>query len=201
MARLLAARALLLSASGSFFAEALERPATPAERAVLALRSPIRWREIVQVLDHHVEPVERRMIAAGLLTTREERRRNHVLAMLPFALLFAFGRQIDVGMMATSGRYMILLMLGICARFIRWASDPRTREGGRLGEAASGPRLRPRRPPRHDLAVPCSPDGSGRIGLGLFPLSARTPGYGGGCGCNGAAGGAAAREEVRRLRR
>src|SRR5688572_623984 len=61
--RLLTARALVMTGANMFRIVPRDRTATPAERSVLALPSPFRWRAIVRALDSHVEPVERRMIA------------------------------------------------------------------------------------------------------------------------------------------
>src|SRR5687767_7681323 len=47
--RLLTARALVMAGANMFRVVPSDRVATPAERSVLALRSPIRWREIALV--------------------------------------------------------------------------------------------------------------------------------------------------------
>jgi uncharacterized protein (TIGR04222 family) len=200
--RLLAARALVMAGANMFRVVPRDRIVTPAERSVLALRSPFRWREIVRVLDSHAEPVERRMIAGGLLTSREQRRNIQLLTMLPYLLLFAFGAgKVMVGIARDRPVAFLVLLLAATAvlAFIRWAHvDQRTRAGQ---AALADARRRAQRlkiaptAPETDLAVALYGTavlvGSGWAGF--HQLGKDRPGGGAGCGggnsCGGGCGG------------
>jgi uncharacterized protein (TIGR04222 family) len=131
--RLLAARSLIMTGRNRFRAIAAGPTDSSAERNVLAMPAPIRWREIELALKSYAEPVQRRLIAAGLLMSPEERLNVRFRAMLPYLMLFAFGAtKWMIGDMRDRpvGYLTGLLVLTVAVAVIRWVTiDPRTEAG------------------------------------------------------------------------
>ena len=134
VARLLAARALVMTGRDRFEAASDAAATTPAEAGVLALRAPIRWRDIGRALHSHAEPLERRLVAAGLLIDKAERATLRFWATLPYALLIAFGAtKLMVGEARDrpTGYLTVLLILTTVVAFVRWITVDRRTEAGR----------------------------------------------------------------------
>ena len=133
VARLLAARALVMTGKNRFNVASRETAASPAERSVLALLPPIRWREIAYVLKSYAEPLERRMIAGGLLMSDDERGNIRFWTTLPYAMLLAFGAtKLIIGDARDRpiGYLTGLLVLTAAFAVLRWFSvDRRTQAG------------------------------------------------------------------------
>ncbi|HEY5710580.1 MAG TPA: TIGR04222 domain-containing membrane protein [Allosphingosinicella sp.] len=133
VSRLLAVRALAMN--GKTFTIGARLPElSQAERSVLALSAPIKWRDIQGTLFPYAEPLERRMVAAGLLTSREENSNLRFWAMLPYAVLLMFGatkwvigdlRERPIGYLT------VLLVMTAVFALIRWLSIDRRTEAGR----------------------------------------------------------------------
>lgn len=133
VARLLAAGALVMTGRDRFSVAARASAASPAESSVLALLPPIRWREIAQVLKSYAEPLEDRLVAAGLLMDDAERNAVRFWVMVPYAMLLTFGatkwfigdvRDRPVGYLTG------LLVLTAAFAAFRWISiDRRTQAG------------------------------------------------------------------------
>lgn len=139
VSRLLAARALVISGR-EFGIGARDSALSPAERSVVALPAPIHWRDIRGTLIPYAEPLERRMVAAGLLTSREENGNIRFRSILPYAALFMFGatkwvigdlRERPVGFLT------ILLLLTAAFAVIRWLTIDRRTEAGRKALAVA----------------------------------------------------------------
>lgn len=139
-ARLLAARALALIDRKSFRAIDRDKAASPAEKDVLRLASPIHWREIRLALKPHVRPLVQRLTGAGLLVDAQEGARIRFLAISPYLLLFAFGAAkwiLGAARDRPVGYLTLLLMLTVAFAILRWLSiDRRTRAAHEEIEAA-----------------------------------------------------------------
>jgi uncharacterized protein (TIGR04222 family) len=133
VSRLLAARALLMSGK-EFGIGAPGAALSQAERSVIALPAPIRWRDIKDILIPYAEPLERRMVEAGLLTSRAEAANIRFWTMLPYAMLLMFGatkwvigdlRERPVGFLTA------LLVFTAAFAIVRWVTLDRRTEAGR----------------------------------------------------------------------
>lgn len=91
VARLLAARALIMYGKDMFAVTAPEVAVTPAERSVVALPSPMHWSRIEETLRAYAQPLERKLADAGLIMSRIERANLRFWAVLPYLMLIAFG--------------------------------------------------------------------------------------------------------------
>ncbi|MDQ8756464.1 TIGR04222 domain-containing membrane protein [Sphingosinicella sp. LHD-64] len=91
VARLLAARDLVMTGKDHFSVHGRGGGATAAEKSVLALYPPVRWRDIEQALKPYVEPIARKLAKAGLLVTDGEHANLRFYAVLPYLMLFVFG--------------------------------------------------------------------------------------------------------------
>jgi uncharacterized protein (TIGR04222 family) len=133
VARLLAANALVMTGKDRFSIAVDAKAGSKAENSVLALRPPIRWREVVDSLRPHVEPVERRLVAAGLLMSHDELAVVRRRATLPYLLLFVFGAtKLAIGLMRDRpvGFLTLLLVVTAVLAILRWLTvDPRTQAG------------------------------------------------------------------------
>lgn len=91
VARLLATKALMMTGKDHFSVQDRSGGATLAERSVLALYPPVRWRDIEQALKPYADPVARKLTQAGLLVSDGERANLRFYALLPYVMLFTFG--------------------------------------------------------------------------------------------------------------
>ena len=140
VARLLAARSLSMLGRNRFGVATGATATSPAERSVLALVPPIRWREIAYVIKPYSEPLERKLIGAGLLMTHEERASMRFWGVLPYLMLLAFGAtKLIIGDARDKpvGYLTALLAATAVLAVIRWASlDRRTHAGHKAVAAA-----------------------------------------------------------------
>ena len=133
VARLLAARSLVMTGRNRFSIAAGATAESAAERSVLALHSPVRWREIQLALKSYSDPLEQRMIGVGLLMSDAERANVRFWAALPYAMLIAFGATKliigDVRDRPTGYLTALIALAALCA-VVRWFSiDRRTKAG------------------------------------------------------------------------
>jgi uncharacterized protein (TIGR04222 family) len=138
--RLLSARALVMIGKNRFSVKSPERAETPAERSVLALEAPIRWREIELALQSYIEPLEQRMITAGLLMTEEERGNVRFWSTLPYAMLITFGAtKLIIGDARDRpiGYLTALVVLTVLFAVIRWFNIDRRTQAGRAAVVAA----------------------------------------------------------------
>jgi uncharacterized protein (TIGR04222 family) len=200
VSRLLAARALAMSGK-TFTAGARAPDLSAAERSVVALPAPIGWRDIKDRLIPYAEPLERKMVAAGLLTSRAEQANIRFRTILPFVALFMFGatkwvigdlRERPVGYLT------ILLLLTAAFAMIRWLSiDRRTAAGLKALAIARESSLRLKRAPTTpEVGLAVALFGTAVLaGSGWSDFhKLRSAGdgigsYGGGGGCGGGGGG------------
>jgi uncharacterized protein (TIGR04222 family) len=140
VARLLVGRALVMVGRNRFSVAAGATGDTPAERSVLALQAPIRWREIQLALKAYAGPLEERLIALGLFVRDGELAALRFRATLPYALLVGFGAiKLIIG--DARGRptaYLTaFLALTVLGAAVRWFTiDRRTRAGVEAVEQA-----------------------------------------------------------------
>ena len=108
-----------------------DRAISPAERSVLALHQPVRWQDISQALQHHVERLRQRMIVAGLLVTDAQRASLRFWALLPWLMLLTFGAVLGLSG-AVGGQPFLIALLVVTLIFAALRAvtiDERTRAG------------------------------------------------------------------------
>lgn len=108
---------------GKLFRSIANSGARGAERAVLALRSPFVWSDIVAALRPESAALRRRLESAGLLLDTDERRRLRLLAIAPYAALLLFGAIRLLADIARDGPLFVLsvmLLLTLIPMAIRW---------------------------------------------------------------------------------
>lgn len=131
VARLVVAGSLAVTAKRRFRVMSRPTGVTGAEASILALRVPVRWREIGGALRMHAEMIRRRLSSAGLIIDDVERARMRFWSTLPYVALLAFGSAEWVIGEADPANYLAALvaatvLLAIC----RWTSiDCRTHAG------------------------------------------------------------------------
>lgn len=196
---LLACGALSGAGRASFHVDRRGGGRNHAEAAALALPSPVRWKDLDEVLRGAAEPAERRLVAAGMAVDRAEAARLRWLATLPLLLLTAFGviRWVVGVERDRPVEYLAIALLATAVLAgVRFRSvEPHTRAGGRaLAEArarAARLRLAPTAP-EVDLAVALFGTGV-LVGSPWEALhqarSAEGDSGGGGCGSDGDGGG------------
>jgi len=160
VARLLSVRALALTGKDRFHAELRNAGRTPAERSVLAIPAEPKWPAIARVVKPHAEPIERKLVAGGLLMDRATLWQMRFWQTSPWLLLFVFGaikwkvgemRHRPVGILTA---FLIVTLVFALIRFI--AVDRRTRGGVVALQTARDRSARLRRAPtapETDLAV------------------------------------------------
>jgi len=160
VARLLAARRLAMVGRDKFAPDRNGAGGTAAERSVLALSAPVGWPAIARALSAHAKPIERRLIADGLMIDARTALQMRFFQTLPYLLLLGFGAiKWEVGTMRDRPVGFLTLLLIATAVFalIRWvAVDRKTRGGHRaLDEARAGAQRLRRGPPANeaDLGV------------------------------------------------
>ena len=151
VARLLASGGLEMAGKDHFLVTPGATGASAAERTVLALPSPIRWRDLKRALAACTDPLEQRLTQRGLLMDAAERAALRFWATFPYALLVAFGA---IKMIVGSARerpvgYLTaLVILTVIAAGVRWYSiDRRTEAGEKALEDARARAQRIRRAP------------------------------------------------------
>ena len=213
VARLLAARSLVMIGKKGFHAQMPDAGRTAAERSVLALPGELTWPKIVRTLQPEAEPIGRRLVADGLMMDAGLIQQMRFWQTLPYFLLFSFG---TIKLMVGEARHrpvgylaLFLLVTAILAA-IRWFAVERRTQGGlaALDDARSGAerlRLAPTAPEAglavalfgtvvlagsgwsdfHQLRTAKAGDGGGWSGCG----GSSGGDGGGGCGGGGCGGG------------
>lgn len=198
VARLLAARALTLVDKNRFQVLARDGERSTAEFGVLALPAPVRWPDIERTLRSFAEPVERKLISAGLIMDRGLTYQMRFWQTSPYLLLLAFGAiKWEIGTVRERpvGYLTALLILTALLGLIRWfVVDRRTRAGLEALKLARTRSERLRRAPvasETDLAVALFGT-SVLVGSGWAPfhqLRTSSSGDGGGSGSSDGGGG------------
>lgn len=200
VARLLAARELIMIGKDRFRTDAGAAGRTAAERSVLTL-SAARWPAIEGALKPHAEPIERELVSAGLLMDRALILKMRFWQTSPYFLLLAFGAaKWIVGSMRDRpvGFLTALLVATTVFALIRWFRvDRRTRSGhAALSVARSGCERLSRAPTTTETDLAVALFGTTvLVGSGLsdfHTLRAPSSGIGGGssgCGDGGGGGG------------
>jgi uncharacterized protein (TIGR04222 family) len=210
VAGLLASRRLVMTGRNRFKPIPGERTGSGMGARILALPSPISWRQIEIVLAAPIASLVRRLAAAGLVMDREELTKTRLLATLPYLLLFLFGAgKWAVGMARDRPIVDLTALLVATALFagLRWfRMDPRTRAGREVvsEERRKADRLR-RAPTNPEVGMAVALFGTAVLAgsgwEGFHKARAATPGGGGGCsgggggtcgdggGCGGGCGG------------
>jgi len=133
VARLLAAGALVVQDGKRFLRGGGTGGNGALDRALLAVPMPADWAGFEKATKAHVGPVERRLIAGGLILDKGEARRIGLIAALPLLALFAFGaakfmlglsRDKPVGFLAA---FLIVTLIAILIRI--FVVDRRTQRG------------------------------------------------------------------------
>ena len=205
VARLLAARSLVMIGKKGFHAQTREAGRTAAERSVLALPGELSWPEIARSLKPHAEPIGYRLIADGLMMDAGLTLQMRFWQTLPYFLLLAFGAiKLMVGEMRDRpvGYLTGFLILTAILALIRWfAVDRRTQGGHAVLDDARSSAARLKRAPtttETDLAVALFGTavlvGSGwsdfhELRTASAAGGGTSGGDGGGGGCSGGGGG------------
>ena len=151
VARLLASGALEMAGRDQFAVAPGASGASAAERRLLAMRSPIGWRELKAALETSTGPLEQRLVQRGLVMDAGERARLRFWATLPFALLIAFGAiKMIIGAARDRpiGFLTALVVVTVVVAIVRWISvDRRTQAGLQALEEARARAQRIRRAP------------------------------------------------------
>ena len=133
VARLLATRALAMVGKKGFHARTRGVGRTEAELAVLALPGELSWKGISRSLKSHAEPIERRLVADGLLMNARLTLQTRFWQTLPYFLLLPFGAiKVIVGEMRHRpvGYLVLLVILTAILAVIRWFAVDRRTQGG-----------------------------------------------------------------------
>lgn len=209
LARLLARGALAVE-KRELVARAPDAGESAAERTVLRLPKPISVHSAESALASEAEPVERRLVAAGLLIDAAAARRLRWRQTAPYLALLGFGAikwVVGVWRDRPVGFLTALLLLTAVLAVVRWHNvDRRTRAGERLlrHEQARADRLRRAPMPHetdqavalfgtavlagsayagyHDLRRPTGGDGGGSASSDGGDSGGGDGGGGGGCG-------------------
>lgn len=121
---------------------------TLAERRVVALSSPVRWKDVTDTLTGPAETGERRLEEKGLLLDKATARQMRLIQSAPLGLLFAFGltKWIIGSMRDRPVAYLgVLLVLTFLAAILRYSVLERRTRTGKLAVAqarADAARLR-----------------------------------------------------------
>lgn len=131
--RLLSINALTMIGKDQFGTRDKSRAVTRAERDVVSLQPPVGWSPIARTLKAAAEPVQRRLISAGLMLDGDEVMRLRLWQAAPYVLVLFFGaakwiigshRGHPVGFLIAL--MVVTLVLGLIRFF---AVDRRTRAG------------------------------------------------------------------------
>lgn len=133
VARLLAARALFIVGKSQFQPDNNHPTRNPAERSVLALSAPARWKAVERAIEAHADPIRRRLISNELLMDGGTVWQMRFWQTTPYLLLLLFGAiKLEVGMSRDRpvGYLTLLLILTAILALVRFlAVDRRTRSG------------------------------------------------------------------------
>lgn len=133
VARLLGTGALAMIGRNEFAPTPGATSASGAEAGVLALRGPVSWTAIERALKPHAQPMARQLRDSGLLLSPHERSGLGGWAVLPYALVFAFGAiKLTIGVMRDKpvGFLAGLLIVTAVLALIRYATIDRRTRGG-----------------------------------------------------------------------
>lgn len=153
VARLLASGALVLQDGKRFLRGDGTAGPGSLDRALLAVAMPADWIELAKATKPHVAPVERRLVAGGLVMDKGEARWIGLIAALPLLALFALGaaklilglsRDRPVGFLAA-----LLVLTAIVVLIRIFTVDRRTRGGMAALDNARERHERLRRAPTH----------------------------------------------------
>lgn len=142
MARLFAAHAVTLTTGGLFQPDPRHSDRSDAERSVLGIDGPAKWRTIASAIEPHAWPVRQRLIRGGKLMTERSVLALRVWQTLPYLLLIVFGAikwEIGTQRERPVGYLTALLILTAVLALIRFCIvDRRTRAGqAAIDEACS----------------------------------------------------------------
>lgn len=104
-----------------------------AERAVLALSSPIGWSALRRAIDATAQDVDRRLVRRGLLMERGEARTNALITALPLIglLLLGLGKALIGSARGHAVGYLVLFMVVTALTIMaRWLTATRKTRGG-----------------------------------------------------------------------
>jgi uncharacterized protein (TIGR04222 family) len=131
--RLLAAGSAVVQSGGTFQIRDLRRGHTLAERRVVALGSPVRWKDILKAVADPAEAAERKLEQRGLLMDAANAMQLRLIQTAPLLLLFLFGvAKWSVGALRDKpvGILTALLVVTFFAALLRFGViDRRTRAG------------------------------------------------------------------------
>lgn len=155
--RLLAAGCAIVQSGGTLQIRDPRGGRTLAERRVVALSSPIRWKDVTDTLTGPAETGERRLEEKGLLLDKATALQMRLIQTAPLVLLFAFGltKWIIGSMRDRPVAYLgALLVLTFFAALLRLGMfDRRTRAGKQVVAEARADAARLRRAVPSDEAA------------------------------------------------
>ena len=161
--RLLTSGKIVFDGSKKFAVAAVGSPANDTERSVLALGGSPNWSAVQRTLAAQAQPVEKRLVGAGLLIDDALGWQMRFWQTLPYLLLLAFGTiKLQIGMARDKpvGFLTALLIATSVFALIRFgALDRRTRGGRRVLAKARATSERVKRAPTNDEAA---------LGVALF---------------------------------
>jgi uncharacterized protein (TIGR04222 family) len=133
VSRLLTSGALQMAGTDEFRPQARDAGRTPAERSVLALPAPSRWKDVTRALTPYSEPIRERLVTNGLLMESGTVWAMRFWQTTPYLLLLVFGAvKWDIGVERGRPVGFLTLFLVVTAIFalIRFATvDRKTRAG------------------------------------------------------------------------
>ena len=130
--RLMASGAI--EVEGNSFRRGAGEAMAASDRAVLGLRSPFGWKDIVAALQPEAASLERRLVAGGLMLDSGERRRLALIATSPFLLLLLIGGlKLIVGLSRGAPVFFLvfLLFFTFIITVIRWGMISNQTSAGR----------------------------------------------------------------------
>ena len=198
VARLLESGALVQQGRSQFMTVVSDAGKTPVERAILGMARPAGWGAILRAVAAEAMPIERRLVAKGLLLDSATQVRLRLTATLPLLLALGFGAiklLVGVSRGKPVGYLVALLLITAVLGAMRFAKlDRRTREGQQMlaQERVISERLR-RAPQRSEMGRSVALFGTAVLAgsaLSNFDAMRRnTSGSDGSSGCSGSAGG------------
>ncbi|PXA96576.1 hypothetical protein DMC47_17205 [Nostoc sp. 3335mG] len=154
IARLFAANAITLTTGGLFTTDPSHPARSDAERSVLEVHGPAKWRTVTAAIEPHAWPVRQRLIRGGKLMTERSVLAMRVWQTLPYLLLIVFGAikwEIGTQRERPVGYLTALLILTAILALIRFCMvDRRTRAGQAAMDEARSRFDRMRRAPTRD---------------------------------------------------
>lgn len=154
MARLFAAHAITLERDGKFQPDPRHPARSDAERSVLAVSGPAKWRAIAAALEPHAWPVRQRLIRGGKLMTERSVLALRFWQTAPYILLLVFGAikwEVGTARERPVGYLTALMVVTAILALIRFCVvDRRTRAGKAVIDEARSRLDRLRRAPTRD---------------------------------------------------